>query len=132
MALQVNISDDKVDNFSNEAKAELEKQIKKYGDNIIKESNFIGEAIREDGASMEITSNIVIQAVRKNKMQNKKKSNKTLIIIKIISAFSLLITGFLFDENGYEGAIAKLVFFIIILIVASVSTVLQFVLEDKE
>lgn len=74
MALQVNIDNDKIDNFSIGAKAELVKQLEKYGDNIIKESNLIEEAIREDGASTEITSNIVIQAVRKSKVPSKKKA----------------------------------------------------------
>lgn len=132
MALQVNIDNDKIDNFSSEAKAELVKQLEKYGDSIIKESNLIEEAIREDGASTEITSNIVIQAVRKNKVPSKKKHGKVLLILKIVSWASLLLTGFLFDGNGYEEAKWKLIFFVICLIVACVSTVLQFVYEDKE
>ena len=132
MALQVNIDNDKIDNFSSGAKTELIKQLEKYGDNIIRESNLIEEAIREDGASTEITSNIVIQAVRKSRVPSKKKNNKTLLFIKIISWASLLLTGFLFDSNGYEGAMGKLILFMICLIVSCVSTVLQFVYEDKE
>ena len=132
MALQVNIDNDKIDNFSSGAKAELVKQLEKYGDNIIKESNLIEEAIREDGASTEITSNIVIQAVRKSKVPSKKKHDKTLLFLKIVSWASLLLTGFLFDSNGYEEATGKLIVFVICLIVACVSTVLQFVYEDKE
>jgi len=132
MALQVNIDNDKIDNFSSGAKAELVKQLEKYGDNIIKESNLIEEAIREDGASTEITSNIVIQAVRKSKVPSKKKHGKTLLFLKIVSWASLLLTGFLFDINGYEEATGKLIVFVICLIVACVSTVLQFVYEDKE
>lgn len=50
-------------------------------------------------------------------------------MLKVFSAFSLLITGFLFDANGYQDNIIKLILFIIALIVASVSTVLQFVRE---
>lgn len=131
MALQVNIDDDKIDNFSNDAKLELSNQLKKYGNNIIKESNLIEEVIREDGASKEITSNIVIQAVRKSKIQHK-KHNKVLLFLKIASWLFMLITGFLFDIDGYAGATGKLIGFIICLVFASVSTVLQFVYEDKE
>lgn len=98
----------------------------------IKEANLIEEGIREDGASTEITSNIVLQAVRKNKTYHNKKSNKTLLITKIVSALSLLITGFLFDSSGYQNNKMGLIAFVICLIVASVSTVLQFVFEDKE
>lgn len=132
MSLQVNINDDKINNFSNDALLEFEKQLEKYGDNIIKEANLIEEADRVDGASTEITSNIVLQAVRKNKISNTKKINKTLIVVKIISVFSLLLTGFLFDSSGYKEETVKLVLFITCLIIASVSTVLQFVFEDKE
>lgn len=127
MAVQINIVDDKVDNFSDEAQTTLKKQIEKYADDIIKEANLIEEGIREDGASTEITSNIVLQAVRKNKTYHNKKSNKTLLITKIVSALSLLITGFLFDSSGYQNNKMGLIAFVICLIVASVSTVLQFV-----
>ncbi len=132
MPIQIKIEDNKVDNFSRGAKDELKKQLEKYGENIIKESNLIEEAIREDGARTEITGSIVIQAVRKSKVPGKKNHNKLLIFIKILSSLSLLVTGFLFDSNGYDQQTVKLIIFIIILIVACVSTVLQFVIEDKE
>ena len=67
VAVQVNIDDNKIDNFSDGAQTTLKKQMEKYADDIIKEANLIEEAIREDGANTEITSNIVLQAVRKNK-----------------------------------------------------------------
>lgn len=132
LAVQVNIDENKIDNFSDGAKTTLEKQIEKYTDDIIKEANLIEEAIREDGASAEITSNIVLQAVRKNKNNHNRKANTSLIIIKIVSAFSLLITGFLFDSTGYQDNILKLVAFVVCLIIASVSTVLQFVFEERK
>jgi len=37
VAVQINIVDDKVDNFSDEAQTTLKKQIEKYADDIIKE-----------------------------------------------------------------------------------------------
>ena len=132
MAVQVNIDDNKIDNFSDGAQTTLKKQMEKYADDIIKEANLIEEAIREDGANTEITSNIVLQAVRKNKSNPSKKPNRFLLITKIISSFSLLITGFLFDSSGYQNNVSKLIAFVVCLIVASVSTVLQFVFEDRE
>lgn len=132
MAIQVNIDDSKIDNFSVGAQTTLKKQIEKYADDIIKEANLIEEALREDGASTEITSNNVLQAVRKNKTNHNKKPNKSLLITKIVSSLSLLVTGFLFDSAGYQDNVIKLIAFIVCLIVASVSTVLQFVLEDRE
>ena len=132
MAVQVNIDDSKIDNFSVGAQTTLKKQIEKYADDIIKEANLIEEALREDGASTEITSNNVLQAVRKNKTNHNRKPNRTLLITKVVSSLSLLVTGFLFDSAGYQNNVIKLRAFIVCLIVASVSTVLQFVLEDRE
>lgn len=132
MAVQVNIDDNKIDNFSDGAQTTMKKQMEKYADDIIKEANLIEEAIREDGANTEITSNIVLQAVRKNKSNPSKKPNRFLLITKIISSFSLLITGFLFDSSGYQNNVSKLIAFVVCLIVASVSTVLQFVFEERE
>ncbi len=63
MAVQVNIDDNKIYNFFDSARITLKKQMDKYADDIIKEANLIEEAIREDGANTEITSNIVLQAV---------------------------------------------------------------------
>lgn len=127
MAVQVNIDDSKIDNFSVGAQTTLKKQIEKYADDIIKEANLIEEALREDGASTEITSNNVLQAVRKNKTNHNRKPNRTLLITKVVSSLSLLVTGFLFDSAGYQNNVIKLIAFIVCLIVASVSTVLQFV-----
>lgn len=132
MAVQVNIDDNKIDNFSTDAQNTLAKQIEKYADDIIKEANLIEEVLREDGASTEITSNNVLQAVRKNKTNHSRKPNRMLLTMKIVSSFSLLVTGFLFDSAGYQNSIVKLLAFVVCLIIASVSTVLQFVLEDKE
>lgn len=72
---------------------------------------------------------ILKQAVRKYKSNVPTKKENGLVVLKVFSAFSLLITGFLFDANGYQDNIIKLILFIIALIVASVSTVLQFVRE---
>lgn len=129
MALQVEIDDIQMENMSDGAKEILGTHLKNYAENIIKEATLIEEGNREDGANREITSNLVLQAVRKYKSNPPKKEGKGLIVLKITSAFSLLITGFLFDESGYQDNIIKLVLFIMMLIVACVSTVLQFVKE---
>ena len=58
MAIHINIDEDKIDNFSDGAQVTLKKQMGKYADDIIKEANLIEEAIRENGANTEITSDI--------------------------------------------------------------------------
>ena len=125
--LQVQITDEQMENMSEKAKEELVSQLSTYAERIIKEANLIEEGNREDGANREITSSIVKQAVRKYKSNVPTKKENGLVVLKVFSAFSLLITGFLFDANGYQDNIIKLILFIIALIVASVSTALQFV-----
>lgn len=127
--LQVQITDEQMENMSEKAKEELVSQLSTYAERIIKEANLIEEGNREDGANREITSSIVKQAVRKYKSNVPTKKENGLVVLKVFSAFSLLITVFLFDANGYQDNIIKLILFIIALIVASVSTVLQFVRE---
>ena len=132
MKLEINIKEDDIDNFSPDAKHELVRQLTKIGNNIIKESNLIEEAIREHGAKTEITSNIVIKAARKSDRNVNKKKNKMMIFFKICSALSSLITGLLFDIDGYENKSHILVVFIIFFAIACVTTVLDFVYEYKE
>lgn len=133
MAIQVNIDENKVDNFSNDARTTLKKQLEKYADDIIKEANLIEEILTDDGANIEITSRTILQAARKNETYHgKRKKNVGLVITKTISALSLLLTGFLFDSTGYQDSTVRFIAFIISLIIACVSTVLQFVLEAKE
>lgn len=132
VAVQVRIDENKIDNFSTGAQGLLEKQIIRYADDIIKEANLIEETIREDGASTEITSNIILQAVRKNKTNHNIRTKKYLIALRTTSAFSVLFTGILFDSDGYKDNIIKFIIFIIIFFIASVSTVLLYVFEDKE
>ena len=69
-------------------------------------------------------------AVKKYKSNKPKKNGMGLIILKLVSCFSLLITGFLFDSNGYQNHFFKLILFVFMLILACVSTVLQLVKEE--
>ena len=131
MGLNINIKEKDIDNFSPDAKIELENQLLKIGNSIIKESNLIEEVFREEGAKAEITSNIVIRAVKKSEININKKNKKILIFLKIISALSLLITGFLFDINGYEEKY-MLVVFIGFFAIACVTTVLDAIFGYKE
>lgn len=129
MAIQIEIDERQMMNMSEEAKKTLSQQVKTYAEHIVKEANLIEEGNREDGANGEITSSIILQAVRKYKSNSTKKKDKDLIVLKIVSAFSMLLTGFLFDVNGYQGKTMELILFIIVLIIACVSTVLEIVKE---
>lgn len=130
MNLQVEISDEKIANMTPSAKDELAKQLKEYADNIIKESNLIAEGNLVSGANIEITSNSVLQAVKKYISSPPKKKRVGLVLLKIGAPISMWFPGFLFDANGYGDNIVKLIVFVISLIVATMLTVLLVLKED--
>lgn len=132
VSVEIKIDDNKIDNLSDDARRTLKHQIEIHADHIIKEANLIEQASRENGASQEITSNIVLQAVKKNKVNFKNSPRKGLLFCKIVSALSLLITGFLYDSDGFQGKPLLLISFIVTLVIATGTTVVQFILEDKE
>lgn len=133
MALQVNIADDKIDNLSIEAQATLKEQIERYANDIIKEANLVEEGHREHGASTEITSNIILQAVRSYRIHRNKKTKRYLLYLKILSTLTLWLSGFLFDTMRSQND-SKVLFWasVIVLIIAVATTVLQFVNEERE
>lgn len=132
MAIHVDIEDNKLSNFSNDAKDTLKLQIEKYANDIIKESNLIEEGLREDEASTEITSSFVIQAVRKNRISRPHNAHKHLFKAKVVSFISVFISGALLDFQELQSSMGKLIAFIIFFVIASVSTVLQFSWEERE
>lgn len=132
MAIRVDIDDNKLSNFSNDAQDTLKLQLEKYANDIIKESNLIEEGLREDEASTEITSSFVIQAVRKSRTSRPKKAHKHLFKVKVVSFVSVFISGALLDFQELQGSMGKLIAFIIFFVIASVSTVLQFSWEERE
>ena len=96
--IQVNIDEKKVDNFTDQARDKLKEQMGKYADNIIKESNLIEESIREDGAIAEITSTIVMQAVRKSKND----TDYSLVIAPVVSDLCTTPVALSAPPNSYQ------------------------------
>lgn len=132
MSFQIDVKDKKINNLSLEAQSTLKRQIEEHMETIIKEASLIEQATREDGASQEITSNIILQAVKKNKSNFMNKPRGSSLFFKVSSPLSLLVTGFLFDHEGFDGSPIKLGLFIVMLIFGSISTVMQFVAEDRK
>lgn len=130
MNINITIDDNILTNLSNGAKNQLNKQTEIYIKELLKEANLIEEGIRENEANSEITSNIIMQAVRKNKNYIEKKTPTWLKICKIVSSISCVITGFLFDINGYQNNAKGLIGFIICFAVACSSTVTMHIKES--
>lgn len=130
MAIRVEVDDDKLTNFSRGAQDTLKNQLERYADDIIKEANLIEEGLRENEANTEITSSFVIQAVRKSKTIRPKRKSKYSLFIKIVAFVFVLITGALFDLEAIQTSTGRLIAFIITFVIASITTILQFIEEE--
>lgn len=131
MEIKYEIADDKVRNFTDSAKNRLQEQSQKYTLEIIDEAEKIENLIRENGASTEITDNIVFQAVRRNRTE-KKKSIK-IIIIRIVAELLLFISGLMFlpemfitSENTFN--LEYFVVFAIITLTALITIIVTYFL----
>ena len=129
MEIKYEIADDKVRNFTDSAKNRLQEQSQKYTVEIISEAERIEELIRENGASTEITDNIIFQAVRRNKT-GKKKSIK-IILIRIAAELLLFVSGLMFipemfitSENTFN--LGYFVVFAIVTLIALVATIVTY------
>ncbi|MGM9586931.1 MAG: hypothetical protein ACI3VA_05530 [Candidatus Limivicinus sp.] len=129
MEIKYEIADDKVRNFTDSAKTRLQKQSQQYTLEIIGEAEKIEELIRENGASTEITDNIIFQAIRRNKTE-KKKSIK-IILIRITAEVLLFVSGLMFmpemfvtSENTFN--LGYFVAFAIVTLIALVATIVTY------
>lgn len=129
MEIKYEIPDDKVRNFTDSAKSRLQEQSQKYTLEIISEAEKVEELIRENGASTEITDNIIFQAVRRNKTE-KKKSIK-IILIRIAAEVLLFTSGLMFMPEKFIASdntfnLGYFVAFALITLVALVATIVTY------
>ena len=134
MQIQFDVSDNKLTNFSQAAKNQLTEQAKLHILEIIREANTTEKLIREDGAAHEITENIVVLAIRRNKTVHKK--NVGIIILKILSEIFLFISGLLFVPEYFINSnktlnMPYLIFFIIFLAVSLILTITMHFKSDE-
>ena len=129
MEIKYEIADDKIRNFTDSAKSRLQEQAQKYTLEIISEAEKVEEFIRENGASTEITDNIIFQAVTRNKTE-KKKSIKT-SLIRIAAEILLFVSGLMFipemfitPENTFN--LGYFFVFAIVTLTALVATIVTY------
>lgn len=122
MRVEFDISDDKVQYFSEDAKSELKKQSEKIIDEIVNEAGRIEASRRLPDSSSEVTqSNVKEAATLRNILFEKKPSiwNK---LIQAIAFISTLIAGCLLDLSAFTD-LSHVVWFIVILFIAVVANV---------
>ena len=134
MEIKYEIADDKVSKFTDSAKSRLQEQSQKYTLNIISEAEKVEELIRENGASSEITDNIIFQAVRRNKTS--KKKNIRIILVRIAAEIFLFISGLMFMPEMFvtsEGTfnIWYFIAFAIVTLIALVATIVTYFIEGE-
>lgn len=123
MEIKYEIDDNKLKNFSDEAKTKLIDHSRKHTLDIINEAEKVEESLREYGASSEITGNTIFQASRTLRKRPIKKLKWVTIILKILSELLLFISGCLFNQDNFAKNIAQFYWFCGVFFVAIILTV---------
>jgi len=129
--IQIEVKDNVITDLSVDAKDKLKIQIDSYIADLLSEARLIEASLREDGAGQEITSSHIVQAARRGKNHFKRKKPWYIKHSQWVAPISALITGFLFDSNGFTGRTTQMWFFVGSLIVAIATYIFQFIKEDE-
>lgn len=128
MKIEIEISDDKMQNLSQTAKVELTKVAKKYSEDVLDEASRIEESRRTTNPNPEITAAIINDAVvfAKNYGIRKRKPKKV-IFMQVLAFLSSTLTGGLFDTEKFKDTWYVILFLIVFLlsIVATVYLILN-------
>lgn len=132
MQFNIDIDDNSLNKLTSGAVDSLQKEMKKYANGIIKEAVLIEEGERREGATSEITSNIIQKAIisKKNKNTVSIKKKLGLKICKILNTIICLMTGFLFDLSGYQNNLIGLILFIVSFAIVCILTVVIVIMEE--
>lgn len=128
MKIEIEISDDKMQNLSLTAKTELTKVAKKYSEDVLDEASRIEESRRTTNPNPEITAAIINDAVvfAKNYGIRKRKPKKV-IFMQVLAFLSSTLTGGLFDTEKFKDTWFVILFLVVFLlsIVATVYLILN-------
>lgn len=111
MEIKYEIDDKKLQTFTDKAKSELIKQSTKHSLDIINEAKRIEGSLHEQGATQEITENIILQAVRAVRNRLPKKSKCGIIVLRIVLALLLPVLGNLWKPEAFVENLARLYWF---------------------
>jgi hypothetical protein len=130
MPIDINIPDNNLQGFNQQARDELKKGIEDFSNDLIAESNRLEASLNTTSNGPEITSSIVADAkvLLRHKINKPKKGiGKT--ILKIGASLTSLLAGIMFhkeslQDNGY------LVLYIVVIAIAILLTTLTVFKED--
>lgn len=102
MRIEFEIPDEKVQNFSQEAKTELNKQSNRLAVEIVDEAGRIEASRRLPETNSEVTQSNVKEAATQPRMFVAKKSSRKSKIIQIVAFASTLVAGSLLDTEKFK------------------------------
>lgn len=133
MSITINVSDSKLADLSNPAKEELVSATTRYAEDIIDEANRLEAADRDAYNRPEITRSTIKDAVLYlRKYPKRPRRGPSYIILQIVSAISMLLTGCLFNVDKFKTDTNWLIWFLVILAVALTSTTSVFIMGRTE
>lgn len=129
LEIKYEIPDDKVRSFTGGAKKRLCEQAKTFTIEIVNEAEKVEGLIRENGATVEITENIVFQAIRRNKTG--KKKNVKIIVMRVFADLFLFVSGLMFIPEMFITSdktlnITYFIGYIIVTLIAFIFTVVTY------
>lgn len=123
MKIEIDISDEKLQNLSPTAMTEVSKVSKLYMEGVLDEASRIETDRRTTNAIPEITAAIISDAAAYTKNFGiRKKKPKSQTFTQIVASIASIITGGLFDTDKFNDIVYVIVFLVVFLI-AIVSTV---------
>ncbi len=120
MKIQIQVSDDKIDHFSSEAKKELKKQSGRITNEIVDEACRIEATRHIPDTASEITQSIVNEAATQPQMKFGKKKTRRYQITQVSAGISSLLSGLLLD---FDNMATNLIVFIISLVLLAIALV---------
>lgn len=130
MPINIEISDNDLAGFNDQAKQELKVSVETFSDDLIAEANRIESSINSTSQGPEITSSIVRDAkvLIRHKI-SKPKKNIWSIILKIAASVLSLVAGIMYQKEKLQDT-TYLVFYIIIIAIAILLTTLTVIKEN--
>lgn len=132
MKLEIDISDDKLQNLSPTAKTEISKVSKAYIEEVLDEASRIEESRRTSSSNPEVTAAIINDAVvfAKHYGIRRKKPRKQ-IFTQIVAFITTILTGGLFNTDKFRDTV-YVVLFLAFFLIAVVATVYLIFNDNNE
>ena len=131
MKLEIDIPDEKVQNFSQEAKTELKKQSNRIAVEITDEASRIEEGRRLPETNSEITQSNVREAATQPRMIVQRKKSLTSKIIQAVAFISTLIAGNLLDPSKFTETNHVFLFVLVLFVAIGTTVYLTFNQENN-